>query len=216
MPMVLQELMAVAQVYPSTLLLNDAFSTASLMDNALSPGLRQLHIATHTDFRPGQTSTGLLYTPKTALSLTELGRHLRSRSSSSPLDLIALSGCVTALGDEQSELGFVGMALQAGARSGLGTLWEVDDAGTAAFFIQFYRYLKLGLAKDQALQATRQAFLHGDVQLQGDRLLGPNELMGTAKSTLVSGLSREEQTLFSQGLSHPYYWAGMVLSGSPW
>ena len=216
LPMVLQELMAVAQVYPSTLLLNDAFSTASLMDNALSPGLRQLHIATHTDFRPGQTSTGLLYTPKTALSLTELGRHLRSRSSSSPLDLIALSGCVTALGDEQSELGFVGMALQAGARSGLGTLWEVDDAGTAAFFIQFYRYLKLGLAKDQALQATRQAFLHGDVQLQGDRLLGPNELMGTAKSTLVSGLSREEQTLFSQGLSHPYYWAGMVLSGSPW
>jgi CHAT domain-containing protein len=32
----------------------------------------------------------------------------------------------------------------------------------------------------------------------------------------VSGLSREEQTLFSRGLSHPYYWAGMVLSGSPW
>jgi CHAT domain-containing protein len=216
LPMVLQELMAVAQVYPSTLLLNDAFSTASLLDNALSPGLRQLHIATHTDFRPGQTSTGLLYTPKMALSLTELGRHLRSRSSSSPLDLIALSGCVTALGDEQSELGFVGMALQAGARSGLGTLWEVDDTGTAAFFIQFYRYLKLGLAKDQALQATRQAFLHGDVQLQGDRLVGPNELTGSAASTLVSGLSREEQTLFSQGLSHPYYWAGMVLSGSPW
>ncbi len=216
LPMVLQELMAVAQVYPSTLLLNDAFSTASLMDNALNPGLRQLHIATHTDFRPRQTSSGLLYTPKTALSLTELGRHLRSRSSSSPLDLIALSGCVTALGDEQSELGFVGMALQAGARSSLGTLWEVDDTGTAAFFIQFYRYLKLGLAKDQALQATRQAFLRGEVQLQGDRLVGPNELMGTAKSTLVSGLSREEQTLFSQGLTHPYYWAGMVLSGSPW
>ena len=216
LPMVLQELMAVAQVYPSTLLLNDAFSTASLMDNALSPGLRQLHIATHTDFRPGQNSSGLLYTPKTALSLTELGRHLRSRSSSSPLDLIALSGCVTALGDEQSELGFVGMALQAGARSGLGTLWEVDDTGTAAFFIQFYRYLKLGLAKDQALQATRQAFLRGEVQLQGDRLVGPDQLNGTGKTTLVSGLSREEQTLFSQGLTHPYYWAGMVLSGSPW
>ena len=216
LPMVLQELMAVAQVYPSTLLLNDAFSTASLMDKALSPGLRQLHIATHTDFRPGQNSSGLLYTPKTALSLTELGRHLRSRSSSSPLDLIALSGCVTALGDEQSELGFVGMALQAGARSGLGTLWEVDDTGTAAFFIQFYRYLKFGLAKDQALQATRQAFLRGEVQLQGDRLVGPDQPNDTGKTTLVSGLSREEQTLFSQGLTHPYYWAGMVLSGSPW
>jgi CHAT domain-containing protein len=108
------------------------------------------------------------------------------------------------------------MALQAGARSGLGTLWEVDDAATAAFFIQFYRYLKLGLPKDQALQATHRAFLQGDVQLQGDRLVGPDHLAGSARSTLVSGLSREEQTLFSQGLNHPYYWAGMVLTGSPW
>ena len=54
------------------------------------------------------------------------------------------------------------------------------------------------------------------MKLVGDRLVGPNQLTGQSKSTLVSGLSREEQTLFSQGLSHPYYWAGMILTGSPW
>ena len=216
LPMVRQELQALGQEHPSQLLLNEAFTPAALMDKALASQVGQLHIATHVSFMPGQASTGLLYTPTEALSLAELGRRLRSRNSGNPLDLITLSACLTALGDEQSELGFVGMALQAGARSGLGSLWEVDDTATAAFYIQLYRYLKWGLAKDQALQATQQAFLHGEVRLVGDRLVGPNQLTGQSKSTLVSVLSREEQTLFAQGLSHPYYWAGMILTGSPW
>jgi filamentous hemagglutinin family protein len=216
LPMVRQELQALSQEHPSQLLLNETFTPAALIDQSLATPVRQLHIATHATFLPGESSSGLLYTPTSSLSLADLGRRLRSRNSSSPLDLLTLSGCVTALGDEQSELGFVGMALQAGARSGLGTLWEVDDTATAAFFIQLYRYLKLGLPKDQALQATQQAFLRGEVQLEGDRLVGPDQLKGPGKTTLVSGLSREEQTLFSRGLSHPYYWAGMVLSGSPW
>jgi CHAT domain-containing protein len=216
LPMVRQELQALSQEHPSQLLLNETFTPAALIDQTLATPVRQLHIATHATFLPGESSSGLLYTPTSSLSLADLGRRLRSRNSSSPLDLLTLSGCVTALGDEQSELGFVGMALQAGARSGLGTLWEVDDTATAAFFIQLYRYLKLGLPKDQALQATQQAFLRGEVQLEGDRLVGPDQLKGPGKTTLVSGLSREEQTLFSRGLSHPYYWAGMVLSGSPW
>ena len=216
LPMVRQELQALAAEHPSTLLLDGAFTPAALKQSALAPGVRQLHIATHANFLPGQASNGLLYTPTTSLSLSELGRGLRSRSSASPLGLISLSGCVTALGDEQSELGFVGMALQAGALSGLGTLWEVDDAATAAFFIQFYRHLKQGLPKDQALQATQRAFLRREVRLQGDRLVGPDPTAANSRSPLVRDLSREQQTLFAQGLEHPYYWAGMVLSGSPW
>jgi CHAT domain-containing protein len=72
------------------------------------------------------------------------------------------------------------------------------------------------LTKDQALQATQQAFRLGQVRLQGDRLVGPDPRTGKAQSTLVAGLSRQEQILFAQGLSHPYYWAGMILTGSPW
>jgi len=214
LPMVRQELRALAQEHPSRLLLDDSFTPTALIDHALGSQVSQLHIATHANFLPGQT--GVLYTPTTTLSLADLGRRLRSRNSSYPLDLISMSGCLTALGDEQSELGFVGMALQAGARSGLGTLWEVDDTATAAFFIELYRFLKVGLPKDQALQATQQAFLRGQVRLQGDRLVGPDPRTGQAQSTLVAGLSREEQILFAQGLNHPYYWAGMILTGSPW
>jgi filamentous hemagglutinin family protein len=214
LPMVRQELQALAREHPSHLLLDNSFTPTALIDQALAGQINQLHIATHANFLPGQT--GVLYTPNTTLSLAELGRRLRSRSSSHPLDLISMSACLTALGDEQSELGFVGMALQAGARSGLGTLWEVDDTATAAFFIELYRFLKVGLTKDQALQATQQAFRRGQVRLQGDRLVGPDPRTGQAQSTLVAGLSPEEQILFAQGLNHPYYWAGMILTGSPW
>ncbi len=216
LPMVVQELKELASEHPATLLLDAAFTPAALLDQALAPGVRQLHVATHANFLPGQGGNGVLYTASSSLSLADLGRALRSRDSSNPLDLISLSGCVTTLGDEQSELGFVGMALQANARSGLGTLWEVDDAATAAFFIQFYRQLKQGLPKDQALQTTQRAFLRQEVRLEGDRLVGPDPAAPGGRSTLVRGLTREQQTLFAQGLSHPYYWAGMVLSGSPW
>jgi filamentous hemagglutinin family protein len=216
LPMVRQELQALAAEHPATLLLDGAFTPSALLEQARAPGVRQLHIATHANFLPGQASNGLLYTPTTALSLAELGRGLRARASTSPLDQITLSGCLTALGDERSELGFVGMALQAGARSGLGTLWEVDDAATAAFFIQYYRYLKQGLPKDQALQATQRAFLRQEVRLEGDRLVGPDPAAPRRRAPLVGGLEREHQSFFAQGLDHPYFWAGMVLSGSPW
>jgi CHAT domain-containing protein len=131
------------------------------------------------------------------------------------MDLITLSACKTALGDEQSELGFVGMALLAGSRSAIGSLWEVDDAGSAAFFIQFYRYLRSGLAKDQALQATSRAFRHGLVRLEGDQLIGPSVSNG-GEDGLLRVESPEDRRRLSHGLHHPHFWAGMVLTGSPW
>ena len=214
LPMVKEELQMLSKEQSASILLNESFTPQALVQQAQSNSIRRLHIATHANFKPG--SLGLLYTARESLSLKQLGRSLVFRNSEQPLDLISLSGCLTALGDEQSELGFVGMALQTGARSGIGSLWEVDDTATAAFFVQFYRYLQQGLSKDQALQATQRAFLHGDVSLDGDQLVGPVRLDSGLRTPLVVGISREEQQLFAQGLSHPYYWAGMVLTGSPW
>ncbi|MFM7235913.1 MAG: CHAT domain-containing protein, partial [Cyanobium sp.] len=69
LPMVRQELQALAAEHPATLLLDEAFTPSALLEQARVPGVRQLHIATHANFLPGQASNGLLYTPTTALSL---------------------------------------------------------------------------------------------------------------------------------------------------
>jgi filamentous hemagglutinin family protein len=216
LPMVRQELQVLAVDHPSTLLIDGAFEPPELLRQASFPRYRQLHIATHAEFSPGTVGAGRLYTSTGQISLGDLGRSLRSRPTGSPLDLITLSACDTALGDEQSELGFAGMALQAGARSGLGTLWKVDDGAAASFFIQYYRFLRQGLTKDQALQATQQAFLNGSVRLEGSRLVGPPVALGTTRSQLLEGIAAGQRPRYDQGLSHPYFWAGMVLTGSPW
>ena len=77
------------------------------------------------------------------MSMAQFARLRRERQDQ-PLDLVVLSACRTILGDEDSELGFAGLALQAGARSAIGTLWYVDDVVTSAFFVQFYRFLDQG------------------------------------------------------------------------
>ena len=215
LPMVPKELEALADEHSATLLLDEQFTVEALRRLALQDRFQQLHIATHAEFRPGQDDSAKLYTLRDSMNLTTLRSLLRSRAQDRPMDLITLSACHTAMGDEQSELGFVGMALLAGTRSAIGTLWEVDDAATAAFFIQYYRYLRSGMGKDQALQATARAFRTGSVRLAGDGLIGPSVKDG-GEATLLRVDSPEERQRLSDGLRHPHFWAGMVLTGSPW
>ena len=215
LPMVPRELGALAGEQPATVLLEEGFTAEAVRRHAAEERHRRLHIATHAEFQPGQSDVGRLFTRQGSLSLVELGGSLRARPQASPLDLISLSACHTALGDERSELGFVGMALQAGARSGIGTLWKVDDTATAAFFVQYYRFLRGGLSKDQALQATIAAFRRGAVRLQGNALVGPRAT-GDGEAPLLAVASPAERQRLGADLSHPYYWAGMVLTGTPW
>jgi CHAT domain-containing protein len=135
---------------------------------------------------------------------------LRQRREGEPLELFTLSACRTALGDGDTEMGFAGLALQAGARSAIGTLWYVDDVATSAYFLQLYRYLDAGMPKAEALQATRIAMATGQVRLKGDQVLG------TDGTPLLVNLTPAQRQLSAAGFSHPFFWAGIKLIGSPW
>ena len=136
--------------------------------------------------------------------------NLRKRRGGAPLDLVVLSACRTALGDSDTELGFAGLALQAGSRSAIGTLWYVDDVATSAYFIQAYRYMAQGLPKAEALQFTRRDFASGRVLLSGDQIIAGDGRV------LLSGLNKVQQRRAINGLANPYYWSGIELLGSPW
>ncbi|WP_411872336.1 CHAT domain-containing protein [Vulcanococcus limneticus] len=210
LPLVRQELQTLAAENSSDLLLDSGFSERSLLLAAGSTNYRRVHLATHAEFRGGRQTVARLYTSSGELNLSDLARSLREGPSRGGLDLLSLSACRTALGDEQSELGLVGLALRTGSRSALGTLWFVDDAVSAAFFVEFYRQLGRGLPKDEALRVTRLAFRQGTIRLQDDRIVDAQA------KTLVAGLSPGDRLRLAEGLSHPYFWAGMTLSGSPW
>jgi len=210
LPLVRQELQTLAAENSSDLLLDSGFTVQSLLRAAGSTDYRRVHLATHALFRGEQPTVARLYTSSGELNLSDLARSLREGPSRGGLDLLSLSACRTALGDEQSELGLVGLALRTGSRSALGTLWFVDDAVSAAFFVEFYRQQARGLPKDEALRVTRLAFRQGTIRLQGDRLVDAQA------RTLVAGLSPGDRRRLVEGLRHPYFWAGMTLSGSPW
>ena len=59
-----------------------------------------------------------------------------------PLELLTLSACDTAEGDDRAALGLAGVAIKAGARSALATLWEVNDEVSAQLVVDFYKELR--------------------------------------------------------------------------
>ena len=135
---------------------------------------------------------------------------LREKRKGIPLDLVIFSACRTALGDADAELGFSGLALQAGARSAIGTLWYVDDVVTSAYFVQMYRFLDQGVPKAEAMQMTRQAFNGGLVKLSGDEVIGVDGVV------LLRELTPSQRRRVSNGVGNPFFWAGIELMGAPW
>ena len=212
LPLVPQELKGVTNSPSSTIgkaYLNEAFTPSTLISTSAHPDITQVHIATHAEFMPGGPSRSRLYTGTTPMSLREFAQ-LRQRREGKQLQLITLSACRTALGDKDSELGFAGLALQAGSRSAIGSLWYVDDAVTTAYFVLFYQYLDKGYPKAEAMQKVRQALLHDLIRVDSNRLLGPEE------QVLIQDLSSDQQRRLQQGTSNPYYWSGIELTGTPW
>jgi filamentous hemagglutinin family protein len=209
LPLVPEELRSIAAGQRSNVYLNQAFTPASLLITAADNRYRRVHVATHAEFLPGGPAQSHIYTGTGPVALREFS-GLRSRRQDASLDLLSLSACRTALGDGESELGFAGLALQAGARSAMGSLWYVDDVATSAFFVQTYRLLDAGVPKAEALQLTRQAFSRGHIRLEGDRVLG------AGGEVLLSGLDASQRRTAATGLSHPFFWGGIQLLGSPW
>ena len=80
-----------------------------------------------------------------------------------PLEILALSACQTAAGDERAALGLAGVAVQAGARSALATLWSVNDESTSMLVASFYRHaVKERRPRAEALRAAQLEMLTDD------------------------------------------------------
>lgn len=209
LPLVPQELEHVGGKGSKDVFLNRDFTPEVLLEKAGDPRYSRVHVATHAEFLPGGPSASYLYSGTGPIPLSTFSR-LRQQRKGAPLDLISFSACRTALGDPSSELGFAGLAVQAGARSAAGTLWYVDDVATSAYFQQMYRYLGQGVPKAESLQLTRQAFLRGLVRLDGNRVIGPDG------AVLLQNLTSVQQRRVRDGLQNPYFWAGIELVGAPW
>jgi CHAT domain-containing protein len=155
-----QELQTIAAQLPSTVLLNQNFSPLNLQSSLEDRPPSVVHLATHGQFSSNSSQTFLL-TWNDRLNLNQIRQWLASRRK--PLDLLVLSACQTAKGDDRAELGLAGMAVKSGAASTIATLWNVSDQATAQLMTDFYHHWLQPQTKAQAL---RQAQLN---QLRSQR-----------------------------------------------
>ncbi|NER30596.1 MAG: CHAT domain-containing protein, partial [Symploca sp. SIO1C4] len=169
-----------------------------------------IHLATHAEFRPGELSNSFIQFFDERLSVTKLRKIANelgwSTATTSPIELLILSACQTALGDEQAELGFAGLAVQSGVKSALASLWYVSDAGTLALMSEFYQHLSQTPVKTVALQQTQLAMLRGEVLVENGKLkLSDGKTISLPPELAVQG---------NFNLSHPYFWSAFTMIGN--
>ncbi|KAB8330109.1 CHAT domain-containing protein [Scytonema tolypothrichoides VB-61278] len=154
-----RELQQIQSEVPKTEeLFNQKFTENNLQNQLQSAPFSVVHLATHGEFSSDPEKTFVLTWDK-LLKVKEFDNLLRLSDTkrSSTIELLVLSACKTAVGDKRAALGLAGVAVHAGARSTLATLWSVDDEYTADLMSRFYQELKAGVNKAEALQHAQLA-----------------------------------------------------------
>ncbi|MEO0706943.1 MAG: CHAT domain-containing protein [Cyanobacteria bacterium J06649_5] len=141
-------------------LINEAFTQTNIEQQLTGEQYNAIHWKTHGVFSADPMETFLVaYEERiTANDLSTLVQSARTQQAQ-PLELLVLSACETAQGDRRAVLGLAGIAVRAGTRSTLSTLWRADDGANTQLMDDFYQGLQEGLTKAQALQRSQQRLL---------------------------------------------------------
>ncbi|NMG60191.1 CHAT domain-containing protein, partial [Geitlerinema sp. P-1104] len=150
-----------------------------------------VHLATHGKFSSDPNNTFLLdYNER--IQVQNLDRLLRrsERVGLNAIELLTLSACQTATGDNRAALGLAGVAIRAGSRSTLASLWNVSDVSTALLMQEFYRLLlQTDLTKAEALREAQLKFINAELEVS------------------------VQASLTQNSLPRPHYWAPFILIG---
>jgi CHAT domain-containing protein len=159
LPGVATEVNTIAKTLASSTLLNQAFTGSALADRIKGSQADIVHLATHGQFSSQLEDTFLL-TWDGRVNVKELSELLRSREGQNrqAIELLVLSACDTAAGDDRAALGLAGLAVKSGARSTVATLWPVKDKAAELLMTKFYDNLRNQHANKA--EALRQAQLH--------------------------------------------------------
>lgn len=156
LPGVAREVAVVGKQLGATSMLDAGFTVASFSGAVQSDNFGIVHVASHGMFGgTGASSFVLAYDD--LLTLDGLQALLRNdKFRRHPIELLTLSACETADGNERAPLGMSGAAMKARAKSVLGALWPVEDEAAVAVMGSFYGGITQGrLGKAAALRQAQ-------------------------------------------------------------
>ena len=161
LPGVKSEIESISRLIPHQKLLNEQFNSRLVSTNLVASNSPIVHLATHGQFSSRAEDTFIL-TWDGRLSLDRLSTLLQDRGSRSNngIELLVLSACQTATGDNRATLGLAGVAIRARAKSTIASLWSVSDEATQDLMINLYQNLTTKkLSKGESLKLAQQALL---------------------------------------------------------
>lgn len=137
-----------------------------------------VHLATHGYFGGTPQETFILAYDK-KLTMNQLEKIISlSTIKQNYVDLLILSACQTAKGNERAAFGLAGVALKAGVKSAVATLWTVDDKATSVIINNFYEQInKNSMSKAKALQFAQNKYMD-DYLLRHPSFWAPFLLIG--------------------------------------
>ncbi len=158
-----KELDFLQREYGSQLLVDRAFLESSVDEAIERQPYTIMHLATHGQFK-GNAEDSFLLTYDDKLNMTELRRLIgQGVFRDEPIELLTLSACQTAEGDDRAALGLAGVALRAGARSALATLWFINDQASAKLVLAFYpNLIRAKMSRATALQQAQLTLLKNE------------------------------------------------------
>jgi CHAT domain-containing protein len=142
LPYVAEELKSIKALYGGEMLLNDEFRLAKVEEELKKEPFSIVHVASHGQFGTNIGDTFILAFDQ-KFTMDRLSQYVGLfKFREEPLDMLVLSACETAAGDDRAALGLAGVAVRAGAGSALATLWHINDPASYELVVEFYRQLR--------------------------------------------------------------------------
>ncbi|MHC5748091.1 MAG: CHAT domain-containing protein [Nostoc sp.] len=185
------EVSAVESIFPNnTNLIDEKFSPESFQKTLEKSTYPIVHIASHAQFGIIPEDTFIVTGKNQKLTISQLENSLRNlNSKSDSVELLTLTACETAVGDDRATLGLAGVALQVGVKTAIASLWSVTDKSTSQLVKAFYtNYRNTGMSIAEALQTAQIRMIHA-------KKLPPSE-----------GVNLR--------YDNPAYWASMIAIGN--
>ena len=161
LPGVKDEVNVLHGMLKSTRLLNAEFTVARFRSEAESGDYRIVHIASHGVFG-GNAQSSFIMAYDDVLGMNDLQSVLYAEKfQKNPIELLSLSACETAEGNDRAPLGISGAAMKARAKSVLGTLWPVQDSAARSIMEKLYTGVsKNRLSKTESLRQAQLQLIH--------------------------------------------------------
>jgi len=152
------ELQVIQSQIPSQVFLNQEFTQTALQEQVSTEPFSVVHLATHGQFSSDPQQTFVLaWDGQIDVNTLSSILQRRDQSNTDAIELLILSACQTADGDDRAALGLAGIAVRSGARSTIASLWNIDDRATSELISHFYQELASPGAPITRAEALRRA-----------------------------------------------------------